>query len=394
MDRKRLLRNPLIWIVVFFLVYLGRLVAAQRHPRVHRGPDVARPPAGRDPQRRSEITIEDKEQRLRLTLINPDAGARAPTAPRPRRPTRSTRSTPPRRPTRCSPWSARTRPRSGFDTRVTQDSILTQMLIYLIPLGLVLLLLFWMMNSQGGGNRVLSFGKSKAKQLNKDMPKTTFSDVAGANEAVEELYEIKDFLQNPARYQAARREDPQGRPALRPARHRQDAAGPRGRRRGGRALLHDLRLGLRRDVRRRRRLPRARPVRAGQAELPLHRVRRRDRRRRPPPRRRHGRRPRRARADAQPAARRDGRLRRARRHHPHRRHQPARHPRPRAAAPRPLRPPDPGGRAGPRRPSRDPRGALRGQAAGARRRTSTVWPSARSGSPAPTSPTSSTRPRC
>ncbi len=66
----------------------------------------------------------------------------------------------------------------------------------------------------------------------------------------------------------ARREDPQGRAALRPARHRQDAAGPRGGRRGGGAVLHDLRLGLRRDVRRCRCVPRARPVRAGQAELP------------------------------------------------------------------------------------------------------------------------------
>ncbi|HET6503045.1 MAG TPA: ATP-dependent zinc metalloprotease FtsH, partial [Amycolatopsis sp.] len=60
------------------------------------------------------------------------------------------------------------------------------------------------------GNRVLNFGKSKAKQLNKDMPKTTFGDVAGADEAVEELYEIKDFLQNPARYQALGAKIPKG----------------------------------------------------------------------------------------------------------------------------------------------------------------------------------------
>jgi len=94
---------------------------------------------------------------------------------------------------------------------VRQDSFLTTMLIYLIPLGLVLLVLFWMMNNaQGGGNRVMSFGKSKAKQLNKDMPKTTFGDVAGADEAVEELYEIKDFLQNPQRYQALGAKIPKG----------------------------------------------------------------------------------------------------------------------------------------------------------------------------------------
>ena len=109
------------------------------------------------------------------------------------------------------------------------------MLIYLIPLGLVLLILFWMMNNaQGGGNRVMSFGKSKAKQLSKDMPKTTFADVAGADEAVEELVRDQGLPAEPGPLPGARREDPQGRAALRPARHRQDAAGPRGGRRGRR----------------------------------------------------------------------------------------------------------------------------------------------------------------
>jgi cell division protease FtsH len=99
----------------------------------------------------------------------------------------------------------------SFSTTVSQQSFLQTILIYLIPLVLVLVLLMWMMNNaQGGGNRVMNFGKSKAKQLNKDMPKTTFGDVAGADEAVEELYEIKDFLQNPARYQALGAKIPKG----------------------------------------------------------------------------------------------------------------------------------------------------------------------------------------
>src|SRR3546814_11062840 len=55
---------------------------------------------------------------------------------------------------------------------------------------------------QAGGRMGFGFGKSNAKQLSKDMPKTTFADVAGADEAVEELYEIKDILQNPSRYEA------------------------------------------------------------------------------------------------------------------------------------------------------------------------------------------------
>ena len=160
------------------------------------------------------------------------------------------------------------------------------------------------------------------------------------------------------------RQDPQGRAAVRRARHRQDAARPCGGRRGRRAVLLDLRLRLRRDVRRCRRLPGPRPVRAGQGERPRDRLHRRDRRRRPAPRHRHGRRPRRARADPQPAAGRDGRLRRAWRRHPDRGHQPARRARPGAAAPGPLRPADPGGRARPGRPRADPHGARPRQAAG------------------------------
>src|SRR4029079_4562560 len=75
---------------------------------------------------------------------------------------------------------------------------------------LVILLLLFMSQMQGGGSRVLNFGKSKAKLVSKDMPKTTFADVAGAEEAVEELHEIKDFLQNPSKYQALGAKIPKG----------------------------------------------------------------------------------------------------------------------------------------------------------------------------------------
>src|SRR6202021_1828972 len=63
---------------------------------------------------------------------------------------------------------------------------------------------------QTGGRMGFGFGKSRAKQLSKDMPKTTFADVAGVDEAVEELYEIKDFLQNPTRDPALGAKIPKG----------------------------------------------------------------------------------------------------------------------------------------------------------------------------------------
>jgi cell division protease FtsH len=97
------------------------------------------------------------------------------------------------------------------DTKVTKDSVLLSLLLNLLPIAvLVILLLLFMSNMQGGGSRVLNFGKSKAKLISKDTPKTTFADVAGADEAVEELHEIKDFLQNPAKYQALGAKIPKG----------------------------------------------------------------------------------------------------------------------------------------------------------------------------------------
>jgi cell division protease FtsH len=99
----------------------------------------------------------------------------------------------------------------GFDTKVTKDNVVVGFLLNLLPIALlVIFILFFMSNMQGGGSRVLNFGKSKAKLISKDLPKTTFSDVAGADEAVEELYEIKDFLQSPAKYQALGAKIPKG----------------------------------------------------------------------------------------------------------------------------------------------------------------------------------------
>ncbi|MDJ0359241.1 ATP-dependent zinc metalloprotease FtsH [Rhodococcus sp. H29-C3] len=100
----------------------------------------------------------------------------------------------------------------SYNTVVSQDSWFSSLLLFLLPMIILLgIFVFFMSRMQGGGRGgVMGFGKSKAKQLTKDMPKTTFQDVAGADEAVEELYEIKDFLQNPARYQALGAKIPRG----------------------------------------------------------------------------------------------------------------------------------------------------------------------------------------
>src|ERR1700727_3099368 len=95
-------------------------------------------------------------------------------------------------------------------TVVNEGSILGELLVYLLPLLLLVGLFTMFSRMQGGARMGFGFGKSRAKQLSKDMPKTTFEDVAGVDEAVEELYEIKDFLQNPTRYQALGAKIPKG----------------------------------------------------------------------------------------------------------------------------------------------------------------------------------------
>ncbi|HEX2345895.1 MAG TPA: ATP-dependent zinc metalloprotease FtsH [Gaiellaceae bacterium] len=98
-----------------------------------------------------------------------------------------------------------------FDSKGTGSSAWWALLINFLPF--VLLIGFWifLMNQmQGGGSKVMSFGKSRAKRMSPDSPKVTFKDVAGADEAVEELHEIKEFLENPKKFQALGARIPKG----------------------------------------------------------------------------------------------------------------------------------------------------------------------------------------
>src|SRR6476469_1201566 len=90
------------------------------------------------------------------------------------------------------------------NTVVNQSSVLGSLLIYMLPLLLLVGLFVMFSRMQSGGRMGFGFGKSKAKLLGKDMPTTTFADVAGVDEAVE------DFLQNPSRYQALGAKIPKG----------------------------------------------------------------------------------------------------------------------------------------------------------------------------------------
>ncbi|MGI8887885.1 MAG: ATP-dependent metallopeptidase FtsH/Yme1/Tma family protein, partial [Nocardioidaceae bacterium] len=100
---------------------------------------------------------------------------------------------------------------NSYDVEVPTPSLFWGIISTFLPIILIVLLFFFLMNSmQGGGGRVMQFAKSKAKVVSKDTPKTSFSDVAGCDEAIEELGEIKEFLQQPAKFQAVGAKIPKG----------------------------------------------------------------------------------------------------------------------------------------------------------------------------------------
>jgi cell division protease FtsH len=102
-------------------------------------------------------------------------------------------------------------PHGGYNVQVPSGNTVIGVIFSFLPYILIILIFFFLLNQmQGGGSRVMNFGKSKAKLITKDTPKTTFADVAGADEAIEELQEIKEFLQTPGKFQAIGAKIPKG----------------------------------------------------------------------------------------------------------------------------------------------------------------------------------------
>ncbi|MCL2092016.1 MAG: ATP-dependent zinc metalloprotease FtsH [Micrococcales bacterium] len=99
----------------------------------------------------------------------------------------------------------------GWTSVVQTQSWWTSTLMLIVPF-IIILAIFWflIMNMQGGGSRVMSFGKSRAKLVSKESPQVTFADVAGVDEALEELAEIKEFLTEPVKFQAVGAKIPKG----------------------------------------------------------------------------------------------------------------------------------------------------------------------------------------
>ena len=178
-------RSVVVWIVI---AAIGLFVAfrildsgtsrttlnlSQFQSRLDAGPGQERHPARQGPRDPRDAHA-----------TGPTTRSSSPTATRTRSPSRS-----------CS---AKVR---NFDVDSQKESPWVGILLNLLPfVVIILVVLFFLNQMQGGGSRVMNFGKSRAKPVSKDQPKVTFKDVAGLDEAIEELSEIRDFLEAPAKF--------------------------------------------------------------------------------------------------------------------------------------------------------------------------------------------------
>ena len=203
---KRIFKGPLIWIVV---AVVGVLIAMQFLISSGGGDEISASQMQEyiTSGEVKEITFVDGDQVIKATLddsVDREGGREVTT-----KWLTGTQA-------RASSARPRSRSTTGKIEKVTVEvsrpGLLSSFIFSFLPIILLVVLFLWLMNSmQGGGGRgVMQFAKSKAKLISKDMPKTTFADVAGCDEAIEELGEIKEFLQEPAKFQAVGAKIPKG----------------------------------------------------------------------------------------------------------------------------------------------------------------------------------------
>ena len=203
MDAKRLTRGPAIWVIAALLILIVglRIFVPQQFRKVETYEAIQLITQNQV----KSVKLIDRDQRIELTLKAPREIGGAKNV------THVTAYYVEPRGVQLITLINEHVPAAGFDDSVPQQAWWTSLLFTLLPL-IIILGLFWFLmgQMQGGGSRVMNFGKSKARLVSKDTPKVTFADVAGAEEAVEELYEIKDFLAEPAKFQAVGAKIPKG----------------------------------------------------------------------------------------------------------------------------------------------------------------------------------------
>ena len=187
---QKIFRGPLFWIIVaiFGVSIFGQISSASgRYTEIKTSQAI-------DAISRSQVesaVLVDKSQKIRLVLSNGNTikGSTKVEASYVAR----------QEPTLVDALTANP-PAKGWSVDVPTQSFFTTFLFSFGPILIIGFLFFLMMSQAQGGNRVFSFGKSRAKLQDNDVPQNTFADVAGSDEAIAELEEIKDFLADPAKY--------------------------------------------------------------------------------------------------------------------------------------------------------------------------------------------------
>jgi cell division protease FtsH len=201
MDIKRFLRGPLIWILIVVAILIGAfsLFNSQGPQTIKTYQGISLLEGGTV----KSVTSIDPDQEVDLVLNKPygNYGEKVKfdyVAPR-------------GADVITAIDDARAKFGTTYNDTVDTSSIWSTLAGLIVPLLLFGAVVFFLFRGmQGGGNRVMQFGKSKARLVSKDAAKVTFADVAGADEAIEELEEIKDFLKEPARFQAVGARIPKG----------------------------------------------------------------------------------------------------------------------------------------------------------------------------------------
>ncbi|HAN25307.1 MAG TPA: cell division protein FtsH, partial [Microbacterium ginsengisoli] len=199
MDFKKITRNPIIYVLLIGLLLIigfslisslggAKQISTQEGLNLLKGGTV------------SKVVNTDGDQRVDLTLSTPYNGssdvqfyyvnARA---------------------TDVVNAIDAANPSGGYNDVVPRTTWVDSLLSLAVPV-ILLGLVFWLLlsMSQGGGSKIMQFGKSRAKLVTKETPTVTFDDVAGSDEAIEELQEIKDFLKDPTKFQALGARIPKG----------------------------------------------------------------------------------------------------------------------------------------------------------------------------------------
>ena len=201
MNNKTVARYGIIGAVLLILLYLITLIGDDSRNYAEVDTSIALQQLA--DHNVEEAQIDDREQRVRLTL-------REPITVEEREGIEEIQAQYPARTTPDIFNAVKGAEPDSYTTNVTQESFLLSMLGFMLPMLLIFGLISFLMYRMQAGGGMFGIGGSRAKKLTKDMPTNTFADVAGADEAVDELQEIKDFLQDPGIYEQLGAKIPRG----------------------------------------------------------------------------------------------------------------------------------------------------------------------------------------